>query len=83
MDRALLMVAVGVGIVLAFLVTLLLGGLKQDLGGNLVAGVLGALGGWAVARPPLFNPMPGTIVPLSIVLSAIGALVIIALHRLI
>lgn len=82
MDRALLMVATGTGIVLAFLITLLSGDLKTGLGGNLVAGVVGAVAGWAVARPPMFNPMPGSAAPLSIVLAAIGAALIIALHRL-
>ncbi|MEZ5849480.1 MAG: GlsB/YeaQ/YmgE family stress response membrane protein [Hyphomicrobiaceae bacterium] len=82
MDAASLVVMLIVGAVAGWLASLVVGGLKWGLLGYIVAGIIGGVvGGWllqvAKVNINLGHPMAN-----SIAISAIGAIVVIVLARL-
>lgn len=83
MDATALIVMLVVGAVAGWLASLVVGGLKWGLLGYIVAGIIGGVvGGWLINSMKL-NINLGNPIVNNIVVSAIGAIVVILLARLI
>ena len=83
MDATALIVMLVTGLVAGWLASFIVGGLKWGLVGYLVAGLIGGVvGGWLLNVAKI-NINLGSPIVNSIVVSAIGAIVVILLARLI
>ena len=82
MDATALLVMLVVGAIAGWLASIVVGGLKWGLLGYIVAGIIGGVvGGWLLNAAKL-NINLGNPILNSVVVSAIGAVVVIALARL-
>lgn len=82
MDATALLVMLVVGAIAGWLASIVVGGLKWGLLGYIVAGIIGGVvGGWLLNAAKL-NINLGNPILNSVAVSAIGAVVVIALARL-
>lgn len=83
MDPTALLVMLAIGAVAGWLATFVVGTLKWGLVGTIVAGILGGVVGGTLLQKIGLNINLGNPILNSIVVSAIGAVVVIALAKLI
>ena len=83
MDPTALLVMLAVGAVAGWLATFVVGTLKWGFIGTIIAGILGGVVGGSLLNMAKININLGNPILNSVVVSAIGAIVVIALAKLI